>query len=253
MPSSDPDSLRNRFLTRKVARSVVDVPALGAVGAGVAIGLLAGLGPIGAIVGGAVFLCGRVAFAIPRRARNRRDIDPYRLGEPWNRLVRDALGATHDFDATVRDAKDGPLRDQLGTIGRRIDDSLFECWRVAQGGDTLTRARSRLDVAAAQRELDALRSGPQNDTTAHTIQALEAQLATATRLDATIADARDKLRLLNARLDEAVSRSVELSATSSSAVELSAVGDDVASIVGEMEALRQAVEVVSESDRTMPG
>jgi hypothetical protein len=100
-------------------------------------------------------------------------------------------------------------------------------------------------VAGAQRELAEVHSaGYSSDTIAGTVAALEAQLATAARMDGTIASTRDQLRLLNARLDEAVSRSIELSASSSGAEGLHRVGEDVSGIVMEMESLRQALEVV---------
>jgi hypothetical protein len=252
MASSDPDSLRNRFLTPKVARSFTDAPAICAVGVGAAAAILVGLGPIGAVVGGVAFLGGRVAVAIPRKANPKRGIDPFRLGDPWRRLVRDAMAAERQFDTTVEATRDGPLRDELRTIGSRIDESLVECWRIAQGGNALSQARARIDVHGAQRELASVQAAEQNDTTAHTIEALQARLATASRMDTAITETRDKLRLLNARLDEAVSRSIELSATSATSDQFQLLGDDVASIVGEMEALRQAVEVVGSADRTMP-
>jgi hypothetical protein len=252
MASSDPNSLRNRFLTPKVARSLTDAPAIGAVGVGAAAAILVGLGPIGAVVGGAAFLAGRVAVAIPKKANPKRGIDPYRLGDPWRRLVRDAMAAERQFDTTVKGARDGPLRDELHAIGSRIDESLLQCWQIAQGGNALSQARARIDVYGAQRDLAEVQASEQNDTTAHTIEALQAQLATAARMDTTITETRDKLRLLNARLDEAVSRSIELSATSAGSDQLQLVGDDVASIVGEMESLRQAIEVVGAADRSLP-
>ena len=61
-------------------------------------------------------------------------------------------------------------------------------------------------------------------------------------MDSTIADAYDRLRLLDARIDETVTRTVELSVTQTDAESLAGLGDEVDSIVGDMEALRQAVE-----------
>ena len=58
-----------------------------------------------------------------------------------------------------------------------------------------------------------------------------------------IGDADSRLRLLNARLDEAVARTIELSVAGRSDVaELGGLGDDVDEMVDEMEALRQAIE-----------
>ena len=62
------------------------------------------------------------------------------------------------------------------------------------------------------------------------------------RLDRVIDDAEGRLRLLNARLDEATARTIELSVQASDVEELGGLGQDVDAMVEEMEALRQAVE-----------
>ena len=246
-------SFRDRFFTPKVARSITDAPAIVAVGAGVSLAILAGLGPIGAVIGGAAFLAGRVGVAIPRKDRRASSIDAFSLKDPWRRMVTDAQAAGRQFDDTVRRARQGAIRDELESLRTGIEESVLECWRVAQAGHELTTARARIDVFGAQRELDELQStAGASATVASTARALEAQLATAARMDATIGDARDRLRLLNARLDEAVTRSIELSASSAGADQFQRVGADVAGIVDEMEALRQALDVVN-SPGELPG
>ena len=57
-----------------------------------------------------------------------------------------------------------------------------------------------------------------------------------------IGDTDSRLRLLNARLDEAAARTIELSVQASDVAELGGLGDDVDQMVDEMEALRQAIE-----------
>ena len=82
-----------------------------------------------------------------------------------------------------------------------------------------------------------------------TAEALQSQLSTAARMDGTINATHDQLRLLNARLDDAVTRSIELSVSSATDGKIDQVGQDVAGITQEMEALRQALEVTSSVDR----
>jgi hypothetical protein len=237
-------SLRDRFFTPQVARAITSPSAIVATGAGAAIGLVAvggGGGIVAAVVGAVVLFAGRVGLAIPRGGREH--IDPFRLGEPWRRLVQDAQSAKAQFAGAVRRARSGPLRDRLAGIDQQLDDGVSECWRVAQAGHALSDARKRVDVAAAQRELDEVqRAGYANETTAGTVAAIEAQIASARRMDTTIAETRDRLRLLNARLDEAVTRAIELSVSTASDAQLASVGDDVSSITLEMEALRQGLE-----------
>ena len=74
------------------------------------------------------------------------------------------------------------------------------------------------------------------------IAAMQAQLASAERIDRTIADAYDRLRLLDARTDEAVARAVELSVSQADPDAVSDLDSDVSVIVGDLEALRQAIE-----------
>ncbi len=80
------------------------------------------------------------------------------------------------------------------------------------------------------------------DAQEETVKALEAQVASADRLTDVARDAQDKLRLLDARLDEAVARAVELSITADDVGELGGLGGDVEGVVSEMETLRQSLE-----------
>ena len=61
-------------------------------------------------------------------------------------------------------------------------------------------------------------------------------------MDEVIVDTRDRLRLLNAQMDEAVARAYELSVQASDVADLSGLGNEVDSLVLEMEALRQGLE-----------
>ncbi len=139
------------------------------------------------------------------------------------------------------------MRDRLTEIGARLDDAVAECWRVARQGQALMEARTNLDTTNAQRELAALDQS--SASYAKTAEALQAQIASGQRLDATITDTRDRLRLLDARMDEAVARAVELSVGAGDA-DLGGLGSDVDVLVGDMEALRQGLE---ETEQAEPG
>jgi hypothetical protein len=77
-----------------------------------------------------------------------------------------------------------------------------------------------------------------------TVDALRAQDASGERIRQVATDARGRLELLDARLDEAVARAIELSLSAGDVSELSGLGDDVETLVGDMEALRQGLEEV---------
>jgi hypothetical protein len=175
----------------------------------------------------------------PRRSR----IDPFTLTEPWRRLVQDSLAAEIQFHAAVRRARSGPLRDRLADLGDRLGDGVVECWQVGQAGHALSRARSGIDLLTLRRELAEL--GGTADIVSATAVSIQARIEAAERIDATIAQTRAHLRLLNARLGEAVIRAVEVSVSTTTATdELSSIGADLAAVTQQVEALRAGLESV---------
>ena len=237
-------SLRDRFFTPPVARAITSPAGILLLGAGASIGILAGGGILGAAVLGALAWGGRVGAAIPRAPADAR-IDPFTLAEPWRHYVTDALQAKARFQESVRSARPGPLQDRLREIQDRVDTGVREVWRIARRGHDLVDARRRMDPDAIRREVDnaeALATGAASETTQRTIESFRAQLASLERIEAVISDADSRLRLLNARLDEAAARTIELSVQASEVSDLGGLGDDVDQMVDEMEALRQAIE-----------
>ena len=55
-------------------------------------------------------------------------------------------------------------------------------------------------------------------------------------------DAPDRLRVLNAQLDEADTRTIELSLSSADPSDISLLAGDVDTVVDDLEALRRAIE-----------
>ena len=239
-------SLRDRFFTPPVARAVTSPLGILALGAGASIGILSGGGVAAAAVLGLLGWAGRIVAAIPRAPEASR-IDPFTLGEPWRRYVSDALQARKRFHEAVESARAGPLRDRLREIQQRVDTGVDEVWRIARRGHALVDARRRLDPDSIRREIAATEANAgqpwaSGSTMERTMESLRAQQATVERLERVIADADGRLRLLNARLDEAAARPIELSVQAEDVAELGGLGDDVDQMVDEMEALRQAIE-----------
>lgn len=239
-------SLRDRFFTPPVARAITSPGAILLLGAGASIGILAGGGIVGAVVLGLLGWAGRVGAAIPRAPKDAR-IDPFTLAEPWRHFVTDALQARTRFQDSVASAQEGPMRDRLREIQTRVDTGVQEVWRIARRGHDLVDARRRVDPDAIRREIEATKANADQpwasgSTLKRTMESLEAQLATATRIERVIGDADSRLRLLNARLDEAAARTIELSVQAHDVADLGGLGDDVDEMVDEMEALRQAIE-----------
>lgn len=181
---------------------------------------------------------GGAGYGRPRQAR----IDPFAVGEPWRQFVKGAVQARNRFDLVVHRTPAGPLQDRLAEVGHRVGEAVEETWQIARHGHALSNARRDLQPGQLRRRLDALGGAGDDATEAAAVAALEAQLASVERIEATIADAESRLRLLDARLSEAVARGVELSVQTAGAAALDALGDDVEGVVGELEALRQALE-----------
>ena len=211
-------------------------------GVGAAAGILTGGGIFAAIGLGVAAWAGRIAAAVPRDPRADR-IDPFTLGEPWRRAVQDALQAQARFEEAVHETRKGPLRERMLEIAGRIDHGVDEAWRVARQGQALVEARRRIDTKDALRELAEV-EGRQGEAFERTAESLRAQLASAERLEGTIDDARARLRLTNARLDEAVARAAELSVAAHDVAQLQGLGDDVDALVTDLEALRLGLEEV---------
>lgn len=213
-------------------------------GAGAAAAIVGGL-PVLAVAGvAAACWAARVALALPRGPKRDR-IDAFRVGQPWRQLVQDAEKAQANFDRTVRNTQPGPLHDALVSVGERIADGVRECWRIAQQGDALDDALHQLNVPNITQELAQVQAekaqrGGSSPSLDATEAAVRSQLASAQRLASVAGDARDRLRLLNAQLDEAVAQAVELSVKPSA--DLSPLTDQVEGIVGQLQALRQGLE-----------
>jgi hypothetical protein len=245
------ERLPARFRTRAVARAVTSPSALLLAGGGMAAAILGGLPIAAAAAVGAVAWVGRVALAGRGRGPKEERIDPFAVGEPWRRFVKDAQQAEARFDRAVRGCRPGPLRDRLTDVRDRIRQGVRECWRIALQGHALQGALKDLDINSVDAELSSVEvelehAGREGERRAleRTRDALRAQQAAHRRLRDVWNDARDRVRVLNAQLDEAVAQAIELSVgtADADAAALSPVAGDVDTVVNDLEALRQALE-----------
>ena len=245
------DRLPEHWKSRRTAEAVTAPSSILLAGAGAAGAILGGLPLIGVLGIAAVAWLVRVATLMPRGRRGER-IDPMSISDPWRTFVREALDSQRRYRRAVSAATAGPLRDRLVEIGERLDAGVQECWRVARRGDALVDAIGNLDAVSARQELEtaqhAAKATP-GEAQEATVRALQSQLDSADRLVAVARDAQDRLRLLDARLDEAVARAVELSIQAEDVGELGGLGGDVDNLVNEMESLRTALEEASGTTR----
>jgi hypothetical protein len=247
-------SFRDRFFTPPVARAIMSPLGIVLFGVGAAAGILIGAPVVAAAGVGVLAWGGRVLAAIPRDAKPGH-VKPSSLRGQWREYVVSAQEAKARFDRIVAGMTPGPLRDNLAGLGSRLDDGIVESFRIADRGDAITSALAQLDTTQAANELAQLtatihaRGGRASDAERLTIQSLEAQIGSGHRLEAVAADARDRLRLLDARFDELVARAVEVSVGAGDTIGL---GDDVDQLVTELEALRLALEETNQAANGQP-
>ncbi|MGH8976477.1 MAG: hypothetical protein ACRDV7_00270 [Acidimicrobiia bacterium] len=248
------EGLPEHLKSRRTAAAVMSPAAIIAAGAGASVAILAGVPLLACAAVGGIAYGAVVALKLPRRPKPLKGIDPKALSQPWARYVHEALQARRRYDEVVRTAHAGPIRDRLIEIGARIDEAVQECWRVARHGDALEDGVTSLNLKDVAYRLGQIRdSRPESPGAAEsfdrTVEALEAQLASGQRLADVAQDARHRLEVLDARMDEAVARAVELSLSADDAAELSGLGADVDQLVDDMEALRQGLEEVGRTAR----
>ena len=157
------------------------------------------------------------------------------------------------FDRVVATVPGGPLRERLQLLSGRLAEGIDESWRIARRGHELQGAIATIDTTSAQHELAQLRvwigDRQPSPAEAETIEALEAQLASAGRLVALSDRSRDRLRLLDARFDELVARTVEVSVGSG---DTDVLGNDVDGLVSELESLRIAMDETTSPRASSP-
>lgn len=238
-------SLRDRFYTRRTAAAIMAPSSILLAGAGAAAAIAVGAGPVLAFGLGAAVYAGWVARLMPKRHTAGIDaqIDLSRLGDSWRWYVKEAQDARARFDQAVAATSAGPLQERLAQIGVRLRDGVAECWRIASRGQDLETALAQLTPAdQVEQRIRTLQEGPASPTTASLVDALRGQAETYRRIAATAQDARERLQVLEVRLDEAVARAVELSLKVDDPVALGGLDADVDRLVGEMEALREGLE-----------
>ena len=228
-----------------MADAITSPSAVLLAGVGASAAILAGVPVLAAAVVGAAAWAARVAVALPRKKREE-PIDPRALHDPWRGLVRSAQDAHERFDRAVRTTQPGPVRDRLADVSGRVAVGVRECWGIAKRGNALDEALGELDVAGIQAGLDGVNTELRRDAARPDLQetaaALQAQLDSATRLRSVAQGALDRLRRLDAQLDEAVARAIELSLNASDSSAVRPLGNDVDTVVGELESLRLGLE-----------
>lgn len=145
----------------------------------------------------------RFAALLPRRSRWR--MRSRALGPRWRPFVDDAVAAEGRYHAAVRRLDKGPLRERLETVGRDVATAVDQTWQVASAGQDLTDAKDAIDVGEILGALE------RSEGAAAEVR--RRQLEIAKQIDQRLVATETRLRELDARLDEAVTRALALGAT----------------------------------------
>ena len=143
-----------------VAQAAASPTAIVLAGAGVAVGELAHLGLVVAIVFGGVAYGARVAYAavhrrlaLQGRARRRlARIDPWSVPEPWRSYTTRALEARKRYRQLAADCPPGPVADYLANSVAKVDAATEEHWALAKSGAGLVDPPGRTERAAKSLE-----------------------------------------------------------------------------------------------------
>ncbi len=272
-PSASPAVIR-----RAVRRAAVSPSALVLAAAGVGIGLLAHSVVVAVVLGlGAWFV--RLAVAALRAGPKRPrlplvTIDPYAVPEPWRQYVRQAQSAQQRFDSSLATRPSGPLKDRLLMLQPRLREGVKEVWVVAKRGAALggtVAGKGQPSVGELSAELRQVQAEQRRAPGAHPTdpgrqqalarseEAIAAELRAAHRTEEAKGEALDRLRLLTARFDDAVTQLLELGlepgeGTAVGAADVAtrsvdALLDDITAL---REGLREAGAASSGAEPTMP-
>jgi hypothetical protein len=201
-----------------------------------------------------------VAIASARRTGPRLpvvQIDPFAVSEPWREYVRQALAARQRFDQALSQWPAGPLHDRLLLLQARLGQATEEVWTVAQQGAALDGTVRGVPTGATRPSIDQLSSdlrrvqAERQQTSApdrqaallRSEEAIAAQLRAARHSEVTRAEVLDRLRLLTAQLDEAVTQLLALGLDRPAAeASADAVAGSVDAVVDEIGALHEGLK-----------
>jgi hypothetical protein len=171
-------------------------------------------------------------------------VDPAAIPPAYRPPVADALRTRTQFSELVSGLSDGPLRDRLAELSAKVDAGVVAIWRTASNAVAIDRVASTLDPERVTAELkQARRSGADQAV----VDALQARFASTQRLLNARDELRDRLPVLEARLDTAVAHAAELTLTSPNVASdgIAGLASDLDQLVTELDALRIATSELS--------
>ena len=153
--------------------------------------------------------------------------------------MEEALAARARFTEMLRSMPAGPLRERVAEIGARVDAGVLALWDTAQRGSQGAKMLATLDPeGVTARFKEAKRRNPDGGPE---VEALAAQHDAVNRLWDGVDDARERLRLLDLRLDAAVARVAALAMAARTPGDLDPADAELRAVVDELSALSGAI------------
>jgi hypothetical protein len=247
-----------------VVRAAVSPSAVALAAGGVAIGLGAAHSVVLAVVLGLLGWSARMAAAVASRARKTKQaklkpaqLDPWSVPEPWRQLVKQALAAQTRFDQAVAEWPPGPMRDRLESLRPQLYEDVEQVGLAARRGAALSGwspAGSAVSGRPSAAELsDQLRrteaelsaaggaTSERQAALARREEALAAQLRAVHSAEQATALTHDRLQLIVARLDEAVTSMLLLGVEATGAGATDTLAASLDSVMDEITALHQGL------------
>jgi hypothetical protein len=166
-------------------------------------------------------------------------VDPGATAPRFAAAVRDALEARRRYAGVLAGLRDGPVRDQLAAVGARLDTGVQAVWEIAQRATEVERTLAALDP---DRVADEYKRAKRASASPELEAALAQRFGSVQRLLNMLDDTDDRLRLLEARLGAAVAGAAEVALGAAGAGGAGALGAELDGVVGELDALRTALD-----------
>jgi hypothetical protein len=161
-------------------------------------------------------------------------------------VVDAAIDADRRWHRVVDAVHAGPLADRLDVLGQQVQAGVLELYAVAVRVGEIERIIDALDPADATAAFKAAKRRAADGAPVPELDALEARFSSIQRLLNVVADAEERLPVLDARLLAAVARGAELAVTADPRG-LTTMGADLDAVVGELGALRGALVTLGPS------
>lgn len=178
------------------------------------------------------------------------------LDPPWRAAVEELVASRTRLREVAAQLPPGPTQDRVAGITERVETSVRAAWEVAGRAQAASRTVASLDVDAVHEQLKSARrrlagvEGSRTEADAqaieHEVELLAEQHAALHQLANAVDDARERLRILDLRVDAAVARAAQLALLPDAAGVLSSVDQELQLVVEELGALRDAFTVVGD-------